>query len=48
VTTINQYVVHAEMLDTWKYKKLDETIQKRANEHGDMGTQPSAKPSCAV
>ncbi len=30
LTTINQYMVHAEMCDNWKYKKLDETIQKRA------------------
>ena len=27
---INQYMVHAEMCDNWKYKRLDETIQKRA------------------
>ena len=30
LTTINQYMVHAEMCEIWKYKKLDETIQKRA------------------
>lgn len=30
LTTINQYMVHAEMCENWKYKKLDETIQKRA------------------
>jgi bacterioferritin len=30
LTTINQYMVHAEMCEDWKYKKLDETIQKRA------------------
>jgi len=30
LTAINQYMVHAEMCDNWKYKKLDETIQKRA------------------
>ena len=30
LTTINQYMVHAEMCDNWKYKKLDEAIQKRA------------------
>ena len=30
LTTINQYMVHAEMCDNWKYKKLEETIQKRA------------------
>ena len=29
LTTINQYIVHAEMCDNWKYKRLDETIQKR-------------------
>jgi bacterioferritin len=30
LATINQYMVHAEMCDNWKYKRLDETIQKRA------------------
>ncbi len=30
LTAINQYMVHAEMCENWKYKKLDETIQKRA------------------
>ncbi len=30
LTAVNQYMVHAEMCDNWKYKKLDETIQKRA------------------
>ncbi len=30
LTTINQYMVHAEMCEDWKYKPLDETIQKRA------------------
>ena len=30
LTAINQYMVHAEMCDNWRYKKLDETIQKRA------------------
>ena len=30
LTTINQYMVHAEMCENWKYKKLDDTIQKRA------------------
>jgi len=30
LTTINQYMVHAEMCDNWKYKRVDETIQKRA------------------
>ncbi len=29
LTTINQYMVHTEMCENWKYKKLDETIQKR-------------------
>jgi bacterioferritin len=30
LTAINQYMVHAEMCDNWKYKRLDEMIQKRA------------------
>jgi bacterioferritin len=30
LTAINQYMVHAEMCENWKYKQLDETIQKRA------------------
>jgi bacterioferritin len=30
LTAINQYMVHAEMCDNWRYKRLDETIQKRA------------------
>ncbi len=30
LAAINQYMVHAEMCDNWKYKRLDETIQKRA------------------
>jgi bacterioferritin len=30
LTAINQYMVHAEMCDNWKYKHLDEKIQKRA------------------
>ena len=30
LSTINQYMVHTEMCENWKYKKLDETIQKRA------------------
>ena len=30
LTAINQYMVHAEVCDNWKYKRLDETIQKRA------------------
>ncbi len=31
LTATNQYMVHAEMCENWKYKKLDGTIQKRAN-----------------
>jgi bacterioferritin len=30
LTAINQYMVHAEMCDNWKYKHLAETIEKRA------------------
>jgi len=30
LTALNQYMVHAEMCDNWKYKRLDETIEKRA------------------
>ena len=30
LAAINQYMVHAEMCDNWKYKRLDETIQKPA------------------
>ncbi len=30
LTAISQYMVHAEMCDNWKYKRLDEMIQKRA------------------
>jgi bacterioferritin len=30
LTAINQYTVHAEMCENWKYKQLDEAIQKRA------------------
>jgi bacterioferritin len=30
LTAINQYMVHAEMCDNWKYEKLHKTIQKRA------------------
>ncbi len=30
LTAINQYMVHAEMCDNWKYEKLDKIIQKRA------------------
>lgn len=30
LTAINQYMVHAEMCDNWKYEKLHKIIQKRA------------------
>jgi bacterioferritin len=30
LTAINQYMVHAEMCENWKYKRLHETIRKRA------------------
>ncbi len=30
LTAINQYMVHAEMCDNWKYDKLHAAIQKRA------------------
>lgn len=30
LTAINQYMVHAEMCDNWKYEKLHKTIEKRA------------------
>lgn len=30
LTAINQYMVHAEMCDNWKYGRLHEAIQKRA------------------
>jgi bacterioferritin len=30
LTAINQYMVHAEMCDSWNYSKLDEAIEKRA------------------
>jgi len=30
LTAINQYIVHAEMCDNWKYERLHELIQKRA------------------
>ncbi len=30
LTAINQYMVHAEMCDNWKYDKLHNMIQKRA------------------
>jgi bacterioferritin len=32
LTAINQYMVHAEMCESWGYRKLGETIQKRAIE----------------
>ncbi len=30
LTAISQYMVHAEMCDNWKYKRLDDAIEKRA------------------
>ena len=30
LTAISQYMVHAEMCDNWRYKRLDEAIEKRA------------------
>ena len=30
LTAVNQYMVHAEMCDNWKYGRLHETIRKRA------------------
>ncbi len=30
LTAINQYFVHAEMCDNWKYERLHEMIRKRA------------------
>jgi len=30
LTAINQYMVHAEMCENWKYGHLNETIEKRA------------------
>jgi bacterioferritin len=30
LTAVNQYFVHAEMCDNWKYGRLHETIRKRA------------------
>ena len=30
LTAINQYMVHAEMCDIWKYEKLHKAIEKRA------------------
>ena len=32
LTAINQYMVHAEMCDNWKYERLHGIIQKRAIE----------------
>ncbi len=30
LTAINQYMVHSEMCDNWRYDKLHKTIEKRA------------------
>ena len=30
LTAISQYMVHAEMCDNWRYKRLDDAIEKRA------------------
>jgi bacterioferritin len=30
LTAINQYMVHAEMCDNWRYEKLHKAIEKRA------------------
>jgi len=30
LTAINQYMVHAEMCDNWKYERLHKAIEKRA------------------
>jgi bacterioferritin len=30
LTAINQYMVHSEMCDNWKYERLHKTIEKRA------------------
>lgn len=30
LTAINQYIVHAEMCDNWKYNRLHKNIEKRA------------------
>jgi bacterioferritin len=30
LAAINQYMVHAEMCENWKYRKLEEEIEKRA------------------
>ena len=32
LTAVNQYMVHAEMCDNWRYGKLHDAIQKRAVE----------------
>jgi bacterioferritin len=32
LTAVNQYMVHAEMCESWGYDKLGDTIQKRAIE----------------
>lgn len=30
LTAINQYMVHAEMCENWKYKRMHDSVQKRA------------------
>lgn len=30
LTAVNQYMVHAEMCENWKYKRMHDSIQKRA------------------